>query len=367
MLELGASNVPTSGRFDMDPMTMKMVGVSQRVPLSGANRLSRRAAVEAAAAESARSETMGYEVLGMAYGTYADAYFAGRLQRQAEEHQAAMDLLVRSARARYEAGGGRLEDVLRAESERARTLADLASFRAADEDARARLDALRGRDPGVRGDTLEPPPEAPVPAEPAAWLAALSDDHPRLREMRAQTSRYDLAARAARRMVWPDLRLSAAYGIREPLMGVRQDGMVTASVGVMVPLFARSRELSMGAELDAMAEASRSERRAAELDLRADVTAAWAAAAAAQRTVGLLADTVLATQRQAVDASWVAYRAGTTDLWRVFEASHELYEDGLALERARLDLARAQSRLLSLTGRGEPLGIHLTPSAGRPR
>ena len=40
MLELGPVNVPTSGSFNAEPMTMKMIGVTQRVPLFGANRLS---------------------------------------------------------------------------------------------------------------------------------------------------------------------------------------------------------------------------------------------------------------------------------------------------------------------------------------
>ncbi len=367
MLELGVLNVPTSGRFDMDPMTMKMAGVSQRIPVSGANRLSRRSAVEAVAAERAASEMTAYETYGMAVDAYADAYYAGRLERGALDHQAAMDGLVRSARARYEAGSGRLEDVLRAEAERARTLADLAAFRAEAEDAETRLAALRGREPGALEDTLAPPPFAAVPADPSTWLAAVSADHPRLREMSAQASRYELAARAARRMLWPDLQLGASYGVRDPIMGVKQDNMVTATVGLMVPIFAGSRELSMGAEMDAMAEASRSERRADELDLRQQVASTWSAAAAAQRTVGLLADTVLVTQRQAVDASWVAYRAGSTDLWRVFEACHALYQDQIGMERARQDLAHAWARLLSLTGRGELLGVSLPPPPGSPR
>jgi outer membrane protein TolC len=367
MVELGAVNVPTNGRFDMDPMTMKMIGVAQRVPLFGANRLSRRSAAEAASAERAAAAMTGYETFGMAYEVYADAYYADQLVREAVSHQSVMDRLVQSARARYEAGNGRLEDVLRAEAERARTLADLAAFRGEAEGARARLDALQGLEPRPRSDTLVSPPAVSVPADPSAWLAAVTPEHPRLREMDAQASRFDFAARAARRMLWPDLQLSASYGIREPIMGIRQDNMYTAMVGLMVPIFARSGELSMGAEMDAMAEASRSERRAAELDLREQVTSAWAAAAAAQRTVGLLADTVLVTQRRAVDASWVAYSAGTTDLWRVFEASHTLYQEQVALERARQDLARAQARLLALTGRGELLGIRLPETPGSQR
>jgi outer membrane protein TolC len=360
MLELGAINVPTSGRFDMDPMTMKMAAVKQRVPVFGSNRLSRGAAREDVRAEGAATRMSGYELFGMAWEAYADAYYAGALAREAEEHQSVMDRLVQSARARYESGNGRLDDVLRAEAERARSLADLAAFRAEERSARARLDALRGIAPGGAAETLAPPPAPAVPEEAGAWLAAVSPSHPRLEEMDAQARRYRLAARAARRMAWPELELGGSYGRRGTLEGgVAQDDMFSATVGFMVPIFAGQREYSEGAELDAMARARESERRAMELDLQQEVIATHATASAAQRTVALLADTVVATERRAVDASWVSYSAGSTDLWRVFEASHSLYTELIALARARQDLARAESRLLSLTGRGDLLGLRV--------
>jgi outer membrane protein TolC len=89
------------------------------------------------------------------------------------------------------------------------------------------------------------------------------------------------------------------------------------------------------------------------------VRAAHATAAAAQRTVGLLADTVVVAQRRAVDASWAAYGAGATDLWRVFEATHALYNEEIALTRARQELARAGARMLSVSARGDLLGVRL--------
>ena len=365
MLEVGVINVPTSGRFDLEDMTMKMVGVSQRVPVFGSRGLSKRSAREAAGAEAAGSEMAEYEAWGMAFEAYGDSYYAGALAREALNHRAVMDRLVSSARARYESGNGRLEDVLRAEAERARSLVDLASFRAEEQQARARLDALRGVVPGGTADTLAPPPAPSVPADPAPWLAAVAPVHPRLRELDAQANRYKFAARAARRMVWPDLQLGLSYGLRQTLAdGMKQENMYSATVGVMLPIFARQRELAEGAEMDAMARASEAERHAAELELLGQVRGTHAAANAAQRTVSLLADTVVATQSRAVDASWVAYGAGSTDLWRVFEASHALYTEEIALQRARQDLVRAGARMLSLTGRGDLLGV-ITPAVRR--
>jgi len=303
----------------------------------------------------------------MALEAYTDAAVAAELREHAQAHVAVVERLVRSARARYESGAGRLEDVLRAQAEQGRTQVDLEALRAEEGEARARLDALRGVGAGGPADPLAAPTLAPVPDAPVAWLDAVTDSLPQLRGAQAQVDHYRLAARAARRMAWPDLELKYSYGFRASLAGgIPQDDMWSASVGFMVPILAGSRERNEGAELDAMARANEAEARAAQLELRRQVASAHAAAAAAQRTVRLYADTVVAVQRRAVDASWVSYSSGTTDLWRVFEASHTLYDEEIALARARQELVRAQSRMLSLTGRGDLIGVAL-PAIGEER
>jgi outer membrane protein TolC len=359
MLEFGAINVPARGRFDMDPMTMKMVGIEQRVPVFGANRLSRRSASAAADAEGAGLEMANYELFSMAWEAYSDAYYADRLAESSRAHRGEMDQLVRSARVRYDSGNGRLDDVLRAEAEQARTLSDLAGFEAEAQGGRARLAALMGRESAALSDTLEPPPTTSPPDDPSSIIALVNENHPRLRELRAQVERYRLAARAARRMLWPDLQMNVSYGIRQPIMGVAQDNMWSATLGLMLPVFAQQRELSEGSEMDAMARASASDLHAATLGLDQQARSLQASAKAYLRTVSLLADTVVTTQRRAVAASRSAYDAGATDLWRVFEASHALYTEEVALIRARQDLLRTEARLLAITARGDLFGLTL--------
>jgi outer membrane protein TolC len=367
-VELGLVNVPTTGRFDTDPMTMRMVGVSQRVPLFGSQRLSRGAAREAAAGESAALAEAAWETFGATWEAYAEVLAAGDLVQSAAAHGGVMDRLVESARTRYQSGSGRLEDLLRAEAERARIAADLAGVRAEERGARARLDALWGVAPGESGAAGEPLARLPgerdtLGVEP--WLAAVSPAHPRIARMDAEVSRYRLAGRAARRAAWPDLELAASYGWRQVLRAaghdgaVEQDDMFSVSVGFMLPVFAGARERSEGAAMDAMARASEAERRGAELELRQEIVGAHAAAAGAGRTARLFADTVTAIQHRAVEASWAAYRAGSTDLWRILEATHALYGEEIALARARLEQARAQGRLIALTGRADLLGVAL--------
>ena len=359
MFEVGALNVPSNGRFDMEPMTMKMVGLEQRVPVFGAKGLSRRSAAAAAAAEAAGLEMANVEVVAMAWEAYSDAYHVGQLAELSLAHRGEMDQLVRSARARYESGNGRLEDVLRAEAERARTMSDAVSFESEEQGARARLGALMGRASAALADSLQPLSVTVLPDDPAAILVWVNENHPRLREKRAEVDRYRLSARAARRMAWPDLQMAVSYGMREPILGVAQDNMWSATLGIMLPVFAGQREFSEGSEMDAMARAAEQDLRAATLDLQQQARSLHASARSGQRMISLLRDTVVTTQRRAVSASWSAYNAGSTDLWRVFEATHALYTEEVALVRARQELARTEAKLLAITARGDLFGLSL--------
>ena len=371
-LEVGVLNVPTRGGFDADPMTMKMIGVTQRVPVFGPQGLAHDAAREDVTREVASGTLTNYELLGMAWEAYADARLGGDLARIAEQHGELMERLVQAARARFESGNGRLDDLLRSQVERATTLGDRVAFRAEEGSARARLDALRGVAPGGTAtggaaDTLAPVP-APVATTAEAWLAAITPDHPRLRGLSAEASGYRFSARAARRSIWPDLELRASYGFRETLAGpagpIPQDDMFSATLGLTLPILSGGRERGEGDAMDAMARVRDAEQKSAELELRREVVAAHLEAEAQARTEALLADTVITTLERAVDASWTAYRSGTMDLWRVFESAHALYGDEIALVRARQARARAESRLVALTGRTDLLGVALPRPAG---
>jgi len=356
MLELGVNNVPTTGRLDQEPMTMKMVGVRQRIPVFGANGLRAQAARERARSAGADAELARYRTFGETWMAYADLFHADALARHAMAHRGVMDRLVEAARARYASGRGRLEDVLRSEAERATMLADIAMFQAEAEDARGRLDALRGTP--SEGEALAPPPDPAVPDAPDAWLAAVDDAHPRLRGLDAMAAGERLGARAMRREVWPDLEVMASYGARETLRdGTNLDDMFSVGVGFMLPIFAGGNEGARAEEMDAMARATEAEREAERRTLAARARTLYAEARATGRTARLLADTVVVVQTRALEASEAAYEAGTTDLWRVFEASHALYEERIALERARQRQAHALAGMLALTGRGDLVGV----------
>lgn len=360
MLELGVQNVPASGRFDMDPMTMRMVGLSQRLPVNGALGLERRAAAATALASAAGAEAAHAEAMGEVWRAYAAAWGAAERARLAHAHESEMDALVRAARARYDAGGGDLGMLARAEAERARTRAEGVRLEADAVAARAALAERLGRDPAAAGiDSLAPPPPAHVAESSAGFLATIGDAHPRLRALAATaTSRRD-AARAARRMAWPDLEAGVSWQHRGTVMGVRQDDMWSATLGVMLPVFAGRRAGPMGDAMDAMARSAAADLRAERLALVRRVVGAHAAALAAQRRTALLADTLDAAEHRALASAWAAFTTGRGDMGAVLDVMHALYEDDMALADARQDLAAAEGELAGILASGDGLGVTL--------
>ncbi len=364
MLELMAENVPVGGGFGMDPMTMRVVGLEQRVVVSGARGLARRAAMSQARASDAIVEQAHWERLAIAWQAYADAYYASQRAQAARDHRSTMDRMSAAAKARYESGRGRLEDLLRVEAERARIAADGVAFESEERTARATLAELRG----VGGDGMDMELVAPGGAlasdSAAAWSTVVAA-HPRVRVASEQERSRRESARAMRRMVWPDLTLRASYGFRRTLDdGTPQDNMWSAGVGVMLPIGTGSRQGAEAAEMDAMADAARADRQSEALALERELRSLRVQAAGAARTAKLLADTVAVADRRSLAAAWSAYEAGRTDLAGVFDAAHALYDEEIDVTRAWQAHARTLAQLLAVSARGDLVGLE--PGAWAP-
>jgi outer membrane protein TolC len=347
-------------------MTTKMIGLVQREPLFGAKGLARRAGEQGVAADSATRDAMRREVLGETWKAYADAVAAVDQLKAARSHVGAMRRMADAARARYQAGRGRLGEPLHAEAQAAAIVADVARFETLEAEARARLATVTGFPSGRAYGPLDPLPAAQVGADVAAWRGAVAE-HPLVQARTAQHEQYQLAARSARRSVWPDLEMRASYGFREPLSNnghgsVEQDDMFSASVGFMLPLFGEDR--AMGREMDAMARAAEAEAVQTELELLASVESAVARARGSARVLSLI-DTVLVMHDRSLEAAWSAYSGGSADLAQALMAVHDRYENELEAADARRQLAYACADLVTLTGRPDLLGVTLPDPAAR--
>ncbi len=239
------------------------------------------------------------------------------------------------ARARYAAGQGTQQDVLRTQVEVTRNGQFVLARRAESAVRTAEIQRLLGRAAG------EPVPVAAHLADVAetpdldrAIQAALQVS-PELAAARLDTQRARLAVDLARREYKPDFFVQGGYMNRGGF-----DPMWQASVGLNLPL-RRARRAAAVAEAEAAARATEARVQSVELVLTQRTRERVAELDAARQTAALYAGGIVRQGESSVEAAQASYQTGRVPFVTVLEALNSLYADRSRL----LDLREAQARL----------------------
>jgi outer membrane protein TolC len=207
-------------------------------------------------------------------------------------------------------------------------------------------------------------PDFPATLPPPDSLirqAAIS--RPMVRAGEADLRAADADSRRARREIWPDLQIGVQYGQRGGMGGT--DRMGSLMIGASVPVFARSRQLRMRDEGEAMRAMFAAELAGMRADTRASVATAHVEWTRARNLSELYRSTILPQARAAVTASIAAYQVGRVNLMTLLDnqATVNRYAQELAALEAAEGMALADLEMLlghelfnSNTGRSAPGG-----------
>jgi outer membrane protein TolC len=262
----------------------------------------------------------------------------------------------------YRVGEGRQADVLRAQVEVARMAEDTLRMQAMRQTMAERLDALldRAADVPVGAPSLPRFPDS-LPAR--AWLDSVAAaERPMVRagvrEVRAAETNETLA----RREIIPDLQLGLQYAQRSATTA-GSDAMGTPTLergterrgslmlGVSVPLFARSRQLQMREETNAMTRMAQADLAAMRAETRGKVGEAYAALERARRLARLYRTTILPQAEATVASALAAYRTGGVDFMTLLDGRMTVNTYRQELATLDADQGKAWAELEMLTGR----------------
>jgi cobalt-zinc-cadmium efflux system outer membrane protein len=371
MLTAGLVNLPISSSGGMsEPMTMKMIGISQTVIYPGKLSLARRSAELEADGARAALDVARRDVVRRATESYYEIAYLDRAIDVAEQTSMTLSNVIRVTESQYSTGAGAQEDVLKARVEAARLSetanmlmeqrrAVLATLNAAldqrsdeplvgpaveDRVAHAALtqdvDAIR-----FTAQTLGATAAgSPLPSVPALQQLAI-DNSPRLREheatIAAQVARVQLAEKEHK----PDIDLSLRYGQRSGL-----PDMISAEVSVPLKLHRRAREDQQLAEATSILEALHAEH-AVQVNALREQVATLAAELDRNRTqLALYAKAILPQSRAAVTASLTGYQAGRGNVLTVLDAANTVFSSEIAYYRALSDFAKNLAKLEEIVG-----------------
>ena len=353
MLEAGVVNVPLPFSLNREDMTMKMLGLSQKLPYPGKRDLRHDvAAADASSVAHAVDETIN-RVARDVRVAYEELRLTLTSERLVAANLDTVKQLATIAEARYAVGQAVQIDALQAQIQVVRMQQELLRLRQEEATRRSELQRLLGRR-DADALPIEPTRAAllDLPAAPEELQKVAQEQRPQLKSLAALIEKSDRALELARREYYPDFEVRFGYGQRDRTPdGMPRDDMVTLTVAVNLPLWRKSRLEPRVAEATAMRRQAASLADGQRLETRAALQRELAAERQQRESAALYRLTLMPQAEAAFDSALAAYRVGRVDFLTLLESRMRIYETALGEAEAVAGHNKAVAEIDFLTGR----------------
>jgi len=327
------------------PMTMNSIQWMQRFPWPGKLGYAEERQRHLADADSLDADEMEQQLVSRVKTIY---YRMAYMDRAIAIMQGTRDLLrnfLDVSSTRYAVGSGLQQDVLQAQVSVAQMTENITVMQQNRIAMAARLNALMDRDATSPVGALELPASEGELTTVDGLMALAAQVRPALAAARARVEAAGAGYRAARRALYPDFTVSVAYGQRPQF-----DDLATFMVGISIPLWARSRQLPLRREMEAMQSMASAKERDLYNETFARLTEVKANADRARSLSQLYANAVLPQARAAVESALSAYQVGRVDYTTLI--NNELTVNRYEIEAVRLtaEYHQAVAELEALVG-----------------
>lgn len=353
MLEAGVLNLPSNSlRFDREDMTMKMIGLSQRLPYPGKRGLRQDVATKDA-------ETVGYgyqETVNRVARDIKTAYFdlglTIEMTRLVEKNKLILDQFLRIAEARYGVGQGTQADVLKAQTQLSKMVDELLKLARERPTIEAELNRMLGRSANV----ATPLPEPPQLREETLNLELLREtsltQRPQLLALQSIISRNEKALDLARKEYYPDFDVRLSYGQRDNMPdGTRRSDTVSLTVAINLPVWRGDKLAPRVAESLAMRDQALSMYQAQRNEVDAKLRQQAAAAEQNLKSARLYQTAILPQARLTVESALAAYRVNRVDFLTLLDSQMTVFNYEISLATAMANYNKALAEINLLTGK----------------
>lgn len=353
MLEAGVLNAPVSGSvFRREDMTMKMLGISQKLPSPGKRALRQEvAAKDAEALEQGYRETSNRVVRDLKLA-YFDLGLAIETARLITENTRVLEQFLRIAESRYSVGQGTQADVLKAQTQLAKMSEELLRVQREVPVAEAELARLLGRT-GASAPVAAalPPLGGDANLDLGALREAALRQRPQLIGLRSLIDKSNTALDLARKESTPDFDLRLSYGQRDKTPdGMPRTDLFSVTVAMNLPVWGRDKTEPRISEAMAMRDQAASLYQAQQNELVAKLRQQIAIAEQSRRSAGLFDSAILPQAHLAVESALASYQVNRADLLTLLDSQMSVFNYSIGRAAAVANLNKALAELDLLTG-----------------
>lgn len=330
-----------SGR---DPMSQRVIGISQQLPFWGKRDLKAEMAMQEAEALKWQVEERKLELARMVKETYYQIFMTDKDLEIIGKNIRIMDDFIALAETKYSVGQGAQQDVFKAQTERSKMLSMKITLEQQRRTLQATLNTLLFR-----------PAETPVgriadfELKPLAWSPEqlrdmAGENRPLLKSVRARIEGGKAGHRLAEKEFFPDVNLSFEYMQRDPAMADPGYDMYALGLTFNLPV-QRARRQAMVRDSSAGIAMAEAELNTVNNAINLGIADNLARMEQREKLAKLFKGGIIPQAEQSLESATIGYRVSKVDFLTLLDNRLTLYN----LEREYYEsLAEYQMRLAQL-------------------
>lgn len=345
MLKIQNGVVTDPLNFSREPMTAKVIGISQQLPFWGKRQLKGEVATLTADSYRWTVDERKLELTRMVKEAWYQIFFIDKSLGIVAKNLRVLDDFITLAETKYAVGQGVQQDILKAQVERSKLLDMRITLEQQRQSAAANLNTLLFRPAETPVGTIPEAPPAPV-SQSAAELRQLAyGNRPLLKSLDAQVARGETGLKLADKDFYPDFNVSLEYMQREPVMGNGGYDMYSLGVTFNLPL-QRARRHAAVAEANSEITMAAEEVQNLKNSINYGVTDLLAQLERRRKLLELYKSGIIPQASQTLESATINYRVNKVDFLTLLDSLMSLfnyereYYDSLAdygVKRAQLE------------------------------
>ena len=349
MLMLKLQNLLARQPFSIggnDPLTAKVIGVTQQLPFWGKRAIRQEVAQYEAESYRWQIEERRLELTRMVKETWFQIYAVDKSLEILEKNIRIIADFVTIAESRYSVGQGVQQDIFKAGLEKSKMLDMQIALQQQRKSLAANLNYLLYR---PSGDPVEKIGDFELPrlSLSAALLnESASEKRPQIKSLIMLSNKGTANHRLAQKEYYPDFNLSFEYMLREAAIGDPGYNMFTVGVTFNLPL-QRERRQAMLAESSSESVMALEELNALKNSISYTISDTLAQMERRLKLIELYKDGIIPQAEQSLESAVISYRVGKVDFLTLLDGRVTLfnYERELYMSRAEymMQLARLEA------------------------
>jgi len=352
MLGVGIVNLPVdSFSFRDEDMTMKEISLTQRLPYPGKRGLRSEMSQKEAEAALSDYEEAKNKVTREMKMAYFDLFYANKAIEVTERNREILKLLNQIAETRYSVGEGIHTDVLKAQVELSKMIDELIMLNQSKRALKARINTLLHQPPfAPLGDPAEVRVEK-FSANPEALVQAAARNRPLLQSMKRMVERNRAGLRLAEKEYYPDFDFKLAYGQRDDGPTGKRADMVTAMVGINLPLWYKSKQERKVAESQKDIRSAKDQLAAMTNEIRFMIGDKLTEIERAEKQMELLKTGIIPLATLSLDSAMSSYRVNKVDFITVLDSLMTLFKNEIQYYRLLTDSRKSIAEIEAAVGK----------------